>query len=193
MFNLYVIRHGQSETNLSGVYCGWKQTSLTEKGFNDARNAGKVLAGIPFEKIYVSDLKRAIQTCETALPGCTYEIDPLLREISVGTLVDMLPAEAQEKFGEPHRLARVYRDFSAYDGESHEMHYARIAQFMHKMEQSGHEGNVAVFCHEGTVRCMLDYVLGMAFSRKGAIVDNGSVSVLCWNGQRWLLKKWNIT
>ena len=193
MFNLYIIRHGQSETNLSGVYCGWKQTGLTEKGFDDARRAGKVLADICFNKIYVSDLKRAIQTCETALPGCTYATDPLLREISIGRLVDLLPSEAQEKFGEPHRLARVYRDFSAYGGESHEMHFARIAQFMHKMEQSGHEGNVAVFCHEGSIKCMLDYVLGMTFSRSGAIVDNGSVSVLRWNGQQWQLKNWNMT
>ncbi len=33
---LYVIRHGQSETNTTGCYTGYLQIPLTEKGIKDA-------------------------------------------------------------------------------------------------------------------------------------------------------------
>ena len=40
---LYVIRHGESETNLKNVYSGWMDVALTEKGFEDAKGAQKLL------------------------------------------------------------------------------------------------------------------------------------------------------
>ena len=38
---LYVIRHGQSEGNIRGVFSGWLQHNLTEKGREDARSDEK--------------------------------------------------------------------------------------------------------------------------------------------------------
>ena len=191
--DLYIIRHGQSESNALRTFCGWHQVNLTEKGRKDAENAGKILKGIEFETIYVSDLIRAIQTCETALPGSEYSIDPLLREIDVGSLAGIYVPEAEEMYGDKVRTARKYRDYSGFGGESTEDQHSRAAKFMRKMELSDHTGNVSVFCHEGTVRCILDYVIGAKFGTPRAAVDNGSVSVFSWDGEKWHLKKWNMT
>ena len=191
--DLYIVRHGQSESNATKTFCGWQQVNLTEKGRADAANAGRILEGIEFEKIYVSDLKRAIQTCETALPGAEYEIDTNLREISVGILGGLKVEKAEEMYGEKIVISRKYRDYTEFGGESTEDQHARAAKFMRKLELSNHTGNVAVFCHEGTVRCMLDHILGTRFLPPIALVDNGSVSVFNWDGIRWRLKKWNIT
>ncbi len=193
MLNLYVVRHGQSETNLAGLYCGWGQVSLTEKGFADAAKAGELLKDIPFEKVYASDLLRAIQTCQTALPGAVFEQTPLLREVSVGSLFGMTRAQAMEMHGDIHRQRLSARDFTVYCGENTQMQYDRIAEFMETLEKADLDGNVAVFCHEGTVKCMLSYVLQAKIPWNRYLVDNGAVSVFIWDGKVWKLQSWNMT
>ena len=66
---LYMIRHGQSTANAQHLHAGWAQIPLTDQGMEQARIAGRLLAGIQFDSIYVSDLLRAQQTLTAALPG----------------------------------------------------------------------------------------------------------------------------
>ena len=83
---LYVVRHGESETNLAKRWTGWMDVSLTGKGREDAKKAGDFLKNIEFDRVLSSDLRRAVQTAETALPGCVPETSPLFREIDLGSL-----------------------------------------------------------------------------------------------------------
>ncbi len=189
---LYVIRHGQSEANYTGVHSGWSQVPLTETGRQGAMRTGMLLKDIPFQKIYSSDLLRAIQTCNLALPSAVPECSALLREIDVGTLVGVSPAECEKMYGDRYTQARKNRDFTAFDGESHAMRHERTCTFMQQMEKSGVDGPVAVFCHEGVVKCMLDYVLRTAIAPDLVSVKNESVSVFEWNGARWRMIGWNI-
>ena len=64
MYTLVVIRHGESEWNQKNLFCGWTDVELTEKGYSEAREAGRLLAkeGFTFDKCYTSVLKRAIHT-----------------------------------------------------------------------------------------------------------------------------------
>ncbi|MBS6419511.1 MAG: histidine phosphatase family protein, partial [Limosilactobacillus reuteri] len=43
MAKLVLIRHGQSEWNLSNQFTGWVDVDLSEKGVEQAKNAGKAL------------------------------------------------------------------------------------------------------------------------------------------------------
>ena len=81
---LYMVRHGQSETNLARKFTGWAQVNLTEKGVEDAKRAGEFLKGRPFDRIYSSDLIRAVQTAQYAISGCEPVQLPQLREIGLG-------------------------------------------------------------------------------------------------------------
>ena len=191
MLELYVIRHGQSESNLKKFACGWAQVNLTEKGYADAKNAGELLKGITFDRIIASDLIRAIQTAQTAIPGCEPEQDPLLREINVGELMYIPVAKCRELYGEPFNIAWDTRDFTPYKGENVPMHYARSAEFMKKMETVTDDRKIAVFCHEGTIKNMLGYVLGADISFYHTTMTNGSVSIFQWDGNLWKLRLWN--
>ena len=53
---LYLIRHGQSETNLRKCFTGWAQVDLTEQGRAGAVGVRPMLEKIKFDKIYSSDL-----------------------------------------------------------------------------------------------------------------------------------------
>ena len=127
---LYLVRHGQSESNLNGVFSGWAQISLTEQGLADARCAGEYLQKLSFDRIYSSDLLRAIQTARTALPGCEPVQLPLLRENNVGTLQGRSSKECQTEYGERFWVTPTGADFTRFGGENHDMVRSRVRAFL---------------------------------------------------------------
>ncbi|MBR3874015.1 MAG: histidine phosphatase family protein [Clostridia bacterium] len=186
---LYMVRHGQSETNLSGCFTGWAQVSLTEKGLEDAKLAGEYLKGKTFDRIYASDLKRAIQTAQAAIPGCDLILTPQLREISVGRLELCSVAECEKKYGPRFMVTPQGYDLSPYGGENHQMLRERVGAFMAELEHESDE-QVIAFSHAGVILCMLDIVLGQNVDRTKVRIGNGKVVVFAWEKGRWLLETW---
>jgi bisphosphoglycerate-dependent phosphoglycerate mutase len=70
MAKLFLVRHGESEWNERGVWTGWTEVNLTEKGIEQAQKAGNVLKDEKIDKIYVSDMDRAKQTMEEIKNVC---------------------------------------------------------------------------------------------------------------------------
>ncbi len=186
---LYVIRHGESETNLSHLWTGWKDVNLTEKGREDAKRAGEMMKNIEFDQIYSSDLTRAMHTARIAVPGCQPQITPLLREINVGDLVgkpiDFVTAERRKEF------ARV--GYGEWNGETIEEFYGRIKTFLAKVENLECE-KVAAFAHAGWLRSMLDLVVGTVLPRDVVCCNNCTIAVFEYTGTIWRLHSWmNLT
>lgn len=69
MGKLVLVRHGQSMWNLKDIFTGWVDVPLSEKGIEEAVRAGKELAGIGFDIVYVSTLVRAMETAMLVLAG----------------------------------------------------------------------------------------------------------------------------
>ncbi|MDF7775106.1 2,3-diphosphoglycerate-dependent phosphoglycerate mutase [Sphingomonas sp. AOB5] len=69
MPTLVLIRHGQSEWNLENRFTGWWDVNLTDKGIEEAKAAGRLLAekGFDFDQCYTSLQTRAIKTLNLAL------------------------------------------------------------------------------------------------------------------------------
>ena len=186
---VYVVRHGQSETNLSGHWTGWLDVALTDQGRADAKKAGKVLEGIAFDKVFSSDLIRAKETAETALPGCSYETSPLLREVNVGNIAGKplnILTDAQRA-----TIAKI--GYAELEGESKEEFQARIGRFIKVLEGLDCE-NVAVFSHRGWLLGMLDQILEISVPRKHIFCGNCAVLVYEFDGKNWRLYNWiNVT
>ena len=64
MAKLVLVRHGKSVWNLENRFTGWVDVDLSEKGVDEAIEAGKRLkrAGLKFDIAFSSMLKRAIKT-----------------------------------------------------------------------------------------------------------------------------------
>ena len=190
---IYVIRHGQSKANLKTAHAGWSQVPLTETGISQAQAVRSRLQELHFDKVIVSDLRRAKQTAENALPGYEYTYDWRIREIGVGRLAGERVSDCEAKLGESYIRNRKNRDFRDYGGENLEMMQERIAAFMDDLTGEPEDAQIAVVCHEGAIFCMVCHVLQCQPTRLAARADNCSVSVFTCKAGQWVLNKWNET
>lgn len=182
---VFVIRHGESETNKNGLWTGWLDASLTEKGKAEAEQVGRLLSKVNFDKIYASDLSRAKATAEIALPACEYETVVGLREINVGSIAGKPLSSVKDSDKEQLRKDG-YRIFG---GESREEFGNRVMAFMKRLEgQSGE--NIAVFSHAGFLRKALDTVLGVDVPRNKMLCKNCAVAVFEYSDHTWMLHSW---
>ncbi|MDP8994650.1 MAG: 2,3-diphosphoglycerate-dependent phosphoglycerate mutase [Pseudomonadota bacterium] len=69
MPRLVLVRHGQSAWNLENRFTGWWDIDLTDKGAEEARLAGELMAarGLDFDLCFTSVQTRAIRTLHIAL------------------------------------------------------------------------------------------------------------------------------
>src|SRR6202011_4991037 len=83
---LLLVRHGETEFNVSGRWQGQGNSPLTERGLAQARELGRALAPESIAAVYSSDLGRAVQTAQevAVLHGLEVQVDPHLREFDVG-------------------------------------------------------------------------------------------------------------
>ena len=107
MKKLVLLRHGESTWNKENRFTGWTDVDLSDKGRQEAREAGEVLrdGGYVFDVAYTSVLKRAIRTLWTAMDVMDLMWIPVhrswrLNERHYGALQGLNKAETAAKFGE---------------------------------------------------------------------------------------------
>jgi broad specificity phosphatase PhoE len=189
---VYLIRHGQSEGNLKNFHVGWGQVKLTEKGIEDAKRTGNLISNLKFDRIYSSDLIRAIDTARIAVAGCEPLQTDLMREMSVGSLEWRPVEECYATLGEQYVRARQERDFRCYGGENIAMIQERVATFTKLLEADANTlEHVAVFCHEGTIQAVFSNLMGCAYNIWKTVCNNGSVTCFEYIGGAWRLVFWN--
>jgi 2,3-bisphosphoglycerate-dependent phosphoglycerate mutase len=104
---LVLCRHGQSDWNLKNLFTGWKDVDLTEKGIQEAVDAGQLLTemGYEFDIAFTSVLKRAIRTLWLMLDEMDRMWIPVVRdwrlnERHYGALQGLNKAETAAKYGD---------------------------------------------------------------------------------------------
>ena len=104
---LVLCRHGQSDWNKKNLFTGWTDVDLTEKGIQEAIDAGQLLSelGYEFDIAYTSVLKRAIRTLWLMLDEMDLMWIPVVRdwrlnERHYGALQGLNKAETAAKYGE---------------------------------------------------------------------------------------------
>jgi broad specificity phosphatase PhoE len=151
---VYIIRHGESQYNMEGRYTGWTNVPLTDKGREDAKRVRALLSGVSFDKIYTSDLMRAMDTAEIAIPGCVYETDERFREIDLGDMAGRLISESTAD----EKDIYVNLGYKHIGGESRAEFLERVKKAMKELEALDYD-RIAVFCHGGWQRTFLDAVM----------------------------------
>jgi 2,3-bisphosphoglycerate-dependent phosphoglycerate mutase len=111
MPTVVLLRHGQSEWNLSNRFTGWTDVGLTEQGEAEALEAGRILKaeGYDFDIAFTSVLRRAIKTLwitleEMGLEWIDVERNWRLNERHYGALQGLNKAETAEEHGDEQVL-----------------------------------------------------------------------------------------
>ena len=188
---IYVMRHGQTEENLRVAHTGWAHVPLTERGIAQAKGLRERLYGLSFDKVIVSDLLRAQQTAENALPNYDYQIDWRVREIHVGSLSGHSVKDCNKNFGAEYAKNRWERNFKPYGGENLNELCSRVSQFMDDLTKEPEDASIAVVCHEGAMIAMLMHVMQCDLNYLPAHADNCSIAVFTYQSGKWILNKWN--
>ena len=106
MIKLVLLRHGESIWNLENKFTGWIDVDLSSNGYNEAKNAGKLLKkeGYSFDIAFTSFLKRSQNTLnlcfsEMSLDNIEIVKDWRLNERHYGSLQGLNKNDMVKKHG----------------------------------------------------------------------------------------------
>ncbi|MCX6716216.1 MAG: 2,3-diphosphoglycerate-dependent phosphoglycerate mutase [Candidatus Taylorbacteria bacterium] len=107
MYKIVLVRHGESVWNKENRFTGWVNVDLTEKGVEEAHEAGRRLKekGFVFDLAFTSVLKRATRTLDIILQelgeqGIEIRKSWILNERHYGALQGLNKSEMAAKYGE---------------------------------------------------------------------------------------------
>jgi 2,3-bisphosphoglycerate-dependent phosphoglycerate mutase len=134
---LVLLRHGQSEWNLSNLFTGWRDIDLTEIGVEEARAAGRKLKaqGIRFDVGFTSALKRAQRSLDLALQELGQKTIPIIKDQALnerdyGDLSGLNKDDARKRWGEEQvQIWRRSYDVAPPGGESLKDTAARVLPY----------------------------------------------------------------
>jgi 2,3-bisphosphoglycerate-dependent phosphoglycerate mutase len=106
-YTLVLLRHGESEWNAKNLFTGWVDVALSEKGVEEAKRGGRLLAeaGIAPDVVHTSLLRRAISTANFALDNADRHWVPVkrswrLNERHYGALQGKDKKQIRDEYGE---------------------------------------------------------------------------------------------
>ncbi|OGE77795.1 MAG: hypothetical protein A2751_01940 [Candidatus Doudnabacteria bacterium RIFCSPHIGHO2_01_FULL_46_14] len=161
---IYIARHGEAEWNVKGFIIGQSETSLTDKGQQQARDLARELENVEFDAIFSSDLERTRHTAEiVALPRhLPVNTTELLRERNLarfeggqwdrlGDLFDILLKHPHTTEEDNQKLAR----------EGIETSLAMIGRFLNFVRQTTAaypRKTILAVSHGGMMRLLLAHL-----------------------------------
>jgi broad specificity phosphatase PhoE len=193
---LLLIRHGETEWNVSLRYMGQGQVPLNQRGRTQAELLAKRLRPARAGALYTSDLARASETA--AILGAALGLKPRpmpeLREIDVGQWEGLTPEELYRRF--PDHMKEFERDPARtvrIGGESYARLQERALVALNSIKAAhGSDETVLAVSHGGTIRALLCHVIGLDLAFFGRLwLDNGSLSELRHGANGWRLVRLN--
>lgn len=166
MAYLILLRHGESEWNAKGLWTGWRDIPLSEKGKEEARAAGDKIKDLPIDLVYTSTLSRAKQTTDEVLnfvgrPDLEKFENQALNERNYGDYTGKNKWEVQKEVGEEEfqRIRRAYAH-PIPNGESLRQVYDRvIPYFEEEILPKLKEGkNILISAHGNSLRALVKYL-----------------------------------
>ena len=146
-----ILRHAETELNNSERFCGRTDCSITENGRIITAKLAEVEPFISgFKVIYVSPLKRTVQTVKAIYSNCEYIVDERLIEISLGSW-EGIEKNSVNQSNRKDFLKGLYTPPNAE--ETHKEVVNRIISFFKELENTYNENDtILVVTHNGVIR-----------------------------------------
>lgn len=181
---LYLIRHGETDWNQTGLLQGHTDIPLNQAGRSQAEVLRPFLLELPIREAISSDLSRAVETARIALPHFTPRLDPRLREAHLGRAEGTDRNLMRSSFGDElidRWISPKPEDFHARfpEGESRREAVDRLKVALQEILTNS-SGPVACFTHGLVMRSFAQEVTGTNSEHLRA--PNCSVFEFSWSG-----------
>lgn len=185
MTTLYLIRHGETDGNLSEQFQGIIDNPLNNTGLLQAKLVGEAMKDFPLDVIYSSPLKRALQTAEAIANH--HALTPILhkglQEIHGGDLEGRRIEELLQEYPEcinnmMHKPALV----SCPGGETMRQVFDRASCTIAEIVQDNIGKTIAVTSHGCLISAYLHFVSRKPFEdMPRLIVANTAINKFVYN------------
>lgn len=194
---LYIVRHGQTSWNAAGKLQGRTDTELNQNGIDAAKELGRALRDVRFDKIFSSPLKRAVRTAElirgsegSASSDVPIQTDQRLIEMSFGIgegrLCDEWFADGSPYrffFTEPEKFPKPPQ------GESFDDVSARTKEFVQEVIEPlyGSAQKILIVAHGALNKGIMRYLKNLELKDywKDGLQENCQASVFEYDGASW--------
>ncbi len=188
--DIVLVRHGVTAPNGAGCFIGRTDCGMAEEGFKQAAAVKRFLEGVPFDGIYASPLKRAVQTAEVL--GSPFFRDERLAEMNFGIFEGLTYPEIQNQYPEYlHLWNGGYLRYRIPGGESLEAVFIRVEEFIKEIQ--GNHKRALVISHGGVIRCALSLALSSRDHFYRFRADHGSVSIAAFEADYSYIKAVNLS
>ena len=191
---IYLVRHGETEANVTNTLQGQSDVPLNAKGVEQARLAGRRLRSKPFDVIWSSDLSRAAVTAREIAGPREITYTPLLREWDLGDWVGLTWSGITEKYPEEAREFNAGTlDAVVPGGETRRQFHERAKKILDTLTETFPGKTILCVSHGGVLRAMFQTLFQPQCKR----IRTDNTCLCCFkyfhaNGT-WQLVTWNDT
>jgi phosphoserine phosphatase len=193
---LYIVRHGQTDLNKQGIVQGrGMNTDLNNEGRRQANQFFEAYKHIPFDKIYISELKRTQQSIQQFIDlGLPYEKLEGLDELAWGILegCESTPDTKNAFLKLVREWVSGNLDARIEGGESPNQVMARQKQAIDTILSHPEEKTVLICMHGRAMRLLLCWMSGYPLTRMEEFPHQNLVLYkVTWDGQRFDIVEFN--
>lgn len=189
--HIVLVRHGETEWSATGRHTGLTDIPLTERGEEQARGAGEIIAGYDFGLVVRSPLGRAEATAAIAgHPDA--QPDPDLVEWDYGAYEGLTTPEIRATTGDEWTVWQGV-PAGASPGEDLDAVIARAGRALERLRPTLAKGrDVLVFSHSHFLRVFASVWLRRRDAGERLFLGTGSVSALGTEHGTPVVAAWNI-
>ena len=192
--DVILIRHGETEWNLSGRWQGHADSPLSNRGIKQAEALGKRMLKEKLDLFYSSDLERARHTSLLVGGPSSWhaEFKESLRERDLGVLEGLTTDEMLVNYPqEYHSFRNDGPDYQIPGGESFRQFYDRCSRALEDVAINNLGKKIGLVTHGGFLGAIFRYVLNIPLdAERNFVLLNCSINRLEKTENGWNLLSW---
>ncbi|MDM2924552.1 adenosylcobalamin/alpha-ribazole phosphatase [Citrobacter sp. Cpa228] len=161
---LWLVRHGETEANVAGLYSGHAPTPLTERGIAQAQSLSGLLHNVPFDNVLCSELERARHTTQLILGDreIPVRIMPELNEMCFGDWEMRHHRDLAREDAENYAIwCNDWQNATPTNGEGFQAFSQRVERFIAQLADYKDSQNLLVVSHQGVLSVLVARLLSM--------------------------------
>lgn len=194
MTELYIVRHGETDSNTRMACIGHTDIPMNENGAKQVRLLAKSLVNVEFDAVYVSPLTRTVDTAAAIKKKAPMTMSYGLIERDYGDWDDMTFEEIKSRYSAQYqKWQNNWIDFVIPNGESAAMVQKRVDETIDKILSENKDKRILIVTHLGTARHIISRLLGLTTEESWRFtLDNAKAAVIAINDDgKGLLKSLN--